>query len=94
VRTSVLYVIRRGMGDGGAGWRGRRARWSGDSAIDLTLFSFGFLHFEWILLFASHSESGSGALNYSGRSPLLMVEQGRPDPCLVMVYADTDNPVC
>ena len=75
------------------GGRGRRARLSGDIALGLTLLSFGFLHFGRILFFASHLESGSGALNYSGRSPLLMVEQGRPDPCLGMVCADTDNPV-
>ena len=36
---------------------------------------------------------GSGALNYIGRSPLLMIEQGSTHPCLGMVCADTDNPV-
>ena len=36
---------------------------------------------------------GSGPLIYSGRSPLLMVEQGRSDPCLGMVWADTDHSV-
>ena len=37
--------------------------------------------------------TGSGPLNYSGQSPLHMVEHGRSDPCLGMAWADTDNPV-